>query len=140
MALHRFISKLAKKCLPSSFKKLRKVSAFEWTEECEKAFQDLKKYLQSPQVLSRLVEEEELFVYLSTYDQAVSAMLIREEDKIQKLVYYISRVLQGPELRYASIIKLAFALLIAVRKFREYGYLLLLLLLHRKVKTNTPLR
>ena len=44
MALHRFISKSAEKCL-HFFKKLRKASAFEWTDEYEKAFQDLKEYL-----------------------------------------------------------------------------------------------
>ena len=38
-ALNRFISKATDKCLPF-FKVLRK--AFEWTDECRKAFQDLK--------------------------------------------------------------------------------------------------
>ena len=37
-ALNRFVSKATDKCLPF-FKVLRK--AFEWTDECQKAFQDL---------------------------------------------------------------------------------------------------
>ena len=40
--LNRFVSKAIDKCLPF-FKILRKV--FEWTDECQKAFQDLKVYL-----------------------------------------------------------------------------------------------
>ena len=40
-ALNRFVSKATDKCLPF-FKILKK--AFEWTNECQRAFQDLKTY------------------------------------------------------------------------------------------------
>ena len=40
--LNRFVSKATDKCLPF-FRVLRKY--FEWTDECQKAFEDLKKYL-----------------------------------------------------------------------------------------------
>ena len=48
-ALNRFISKTTDKCLPF-FKVLKK--AFEWTDECRKAFQDLKDYLIRAPLLS----------------------------------------------------------------------------------------
>ena len=48
-ALNRFVSKATDKCLPF-FRVLRK--SFEWTNECQKAFEDLKKYLSSPPLLS----------------------------------------------------------------------------------------
>ena len=41
-ALNRFVSKATNKCLPF-FKVLRK--AFEWMDECQQAFEDLKAYL-----------------------------------------------------------------------------------------------
>ena len=41
-ALNKFVSKATDKCLPF-FRVLKK--AFEWTDECQKAFQDLKMYL-----------------------------------------------------------------------------------------------
>ena len=47
--LNRFVSKATDKCLPF-FKVLRK--AFEWTNECQKAFQDLKVYLTIAPLLS----------------------------------------------------------------------------------------
>ena len=50
-ALNRFVSKATDKCLPF-FKVLRK--AFEWTDECQKAFQDLKDYLRSEEHTSEL--------------------------------------------------------------------------------------
>ena len=43
-ALNRFVSKETERCLPF-FRTLRK--SFEWTDECQKAFKDLKKYLSS---------------------------------------------------------------------------------------------
>ena len=43
-ALNRFVSKEMERCLPF-FRTLRK--SFEWTDECQKAFEDLKKYLSS---------------------------------------------------------------------------------------------
>jgi ribonuclease HI len=46
--------------------------------------------------------------------------LIREEERIQKPVYYTSRTLRGAEERYTNMEKLAFALLIASRKLRPY--------------------
>ena len=96
-ALNRFVSRATDRCLPF-FKILRK--AFEWTEECEKAFQELKKYLTTPPLLSTPVEKEELFLYLAVSPLAVSSALVREEHGVQYPAYYTSRALQGAESRY----------------------------------------
>ena len=56
-ALNRFVSKATDKCLPF-FKILRK--AFEWTDECQKAFQDLKVYLTTAPLLSPSILGEDL--------------------------------------------------------------------------------
>ena len=61
-ALNRFVSKTTDKCLPF-FRVLRK--SFEWTDECQKAFEDLKKYLSSPPLLSPSVPGEELYLYIA---------------------------------------------------------------------------
>ena len=50
----------------------------------------------------------------------MSLALIKEERRIQKTVYYTSRVLEGVEGRYPMMEKLAFALIIASRKLRHY--------------------
>ena len=84
------------------------------------AFQQLKEYLRLPSLLTVLAMDEELIVYLFVSPITVSAMLIQEEDKIQKLLYYVSKVLMGAETRYLKIEKLVYALLIAVRKLRHY--------------------
>ena len=89
-------------------------------DECQKAFQDLKTYLVIAPLLSPSVTGEELYLYLAVTPYAVSSALIREEGRVQKLVYYTSRALRGAEGRYSLIEKLAFALITASRKLRHY--------------------
>ena len=88
VALSRFVSKAMDKCLPF-FRTLRK--SFEWTDECQKAFEDLKKYLSSLPLLSPSKPEEELYLYLAISQAEVSAALVREEDGSQRPVYFISQ-------------------------------------------------
>ena len=47
---------------------------------------------------------------------AVSAALIREENKTQLPVYYVSQAFQGVEAKYLQIEKIAFTLIVASRK------------------------
>ena len=116
-AFNRFVSKTIDKRLPF-FKVLKK--EFEWTDECQRAFQDLKTYLVMAPLLSLSMVGEELFLYLVVTPYAVSSALIKEEGKVQKPVYYTSRALRGAEGRYLLIEKLAFALIMASKKLRHY--------------------
>ena len=63
--------------------------------------------------------EEELFMYFSVSDHAVSAMLLRERG-IQQPVYYISKTLVNAETRYFPLEKLVLALVHATRKLPQY--------------------
>ena len=89
-------------------------------EECETTFQELKRYLSNPPFLSPSKEGEDLFLYLAVSVTAVSVALIREENKIQLSVYYISQAFQATETRYPRIEKITFALIVASRKLRSY--------------------
>ena len=77
--LNRFLSRATDKCLPF-FRMLKK--SFEWTNECQQAFEELKAYLSAPPLLSPSQPGEELFLYLAVSPAAVSAALIREEEKV----------------------------------------------------------
>ncbi|KAL2487159.1 Ribonuclease H [Abeliophyllum distichum] len=61
---------------------------FEWTEEYEKAFQDLKILLGKAPLLSKPKVGEILLVYLVVSEKAVSSVLIQEEGPVQLPVYY----------------------------------------------------
>nr|POE49922.1 retrovirus-related pol polyprotein from transposon 412 [Quercus suber] len=106
-ALNSFVSKATDRCLPF-FRVLRK--SFEWTDECQKAFEDLKKYLALPPLLSLSKPGEDLYLYLAASQVAVSAALVREEEGTQRPVYFISKGFRGAEERYPHMEKLAFAL------------------------------
>ncbi|GFS36997.1 hypothetical protein Acr_00g0049130 [Actinidia rufa] len=88
-ALNRFVSKSADKCLPF-FKILRKSQTFQWSEESENAFQQLKEYLGSPPLLSVPTANEDLYVYLSASPTAISAVLV--EKKIESKNQYTTKL------------------------------------------------
>ena len=62
---------------------------------------------------------EDLFIYLSVFDHAVSAVLLRDQG-VQQLVYYISKTLVDIETRYLPLEKLVLALVHATRKLPHY--------------------
>ncbi|XP_074373823.1 putative mitochondrial protein AtMg00860 [Apium graveolens] len=76
-ALGRFISKSGNKCLPF-FKTLKKVD-FEWKTESQEAFEQLKKYMAEAPLLAKPSPEDILYLYLTVSEQAVSAVLVKEE-------------------------------------------------------------
>ena len=100
------------------FRTLKK--SFEWTAECQQAFEELKAYLSSPPLLSPSQLGEELFLYLAVSPATVSTALIREEERVQKPIYYASHVLRRAEERYPPMEKLAFALVTATHKLKPY--------------------
>ncbi|KAL2230582.1 UNVERIFIED_CONTAM: Retrovirus-related Pol polyprotein from transposon [Sesamum indicum] len=118
-SLGRFISRSADRSLPF-FKALRKPKSFAWTQECEQALQELKEYLTKPPLLANPKEGETLFLYLGVSENAVSSVLVREEANNQNPIYYVSKMLQGAELRYSEMEKLALALVVTARKLRPY--------------------
>ncbi|XP_074271450.1 uncharacterized protein LOC141595386 [Silene latifolia] len=95
-ALNRFISRASDRC-KLFYDILRKSQKFEWTEEHEKAFAELKSYLSTPPLLAKSEQGEPLFLYLSVTEAAVSAVLVKEQEGVQHPVYYISKSLSPAE-------------------------------------------
>ncbi|KAL0401879.1 UNVERIFIED_CONTAM: Retrovirus-related Pol polyprotein from transposon.6 [Sesamum latifolium] len=87
VALSRFISKAAEKSLPF-LKILRKEKTFEWDAPCQQAFEELKSYLAGLPLLVKPSPGDTLHLYLSATPQAVSSVLIREEEEKQMPIYY----------------------------------------------------
>ena len=76
----------------------------------------MKKFLVKPQVLSKPKDGEPFYIHLSITEKAISSVQIREDEKQQKLVYYVNKALQGAKVRYQKIKKLAFALVISAKR------------------------
>ena len=85
-ALNCFIFKFVNCCCPF-YQLLKKWKGFQWNEECEKTFWNLKEYLARAPMLTTLESEEDLFMYLSMFNHAVSAVLLRDQG-MQQPVYY----------------------------------------------------
>lgn len=63
----------------------------------------------TPPLLAKLNEGDVLYLYLVVSEEVVTAVLIKEENDIQKSVYYTNKVLHGAEIRYKKVEKFAFA-------------------------------
>lgn len=73
VALNRFISKFVDKCRPF-FQLLKKWKDFEWMEECQWAFSELKAYLAQAPILSQPVAIE--ILYMAMTNHTMNAVLI----------------------------------------------------------------
>ncbi|XP_021990933.1 uncharacterized protein LOC110887663 [Helianthus annuus] len=121
-ALNRFLANHAAKSYPfiSTLHNCAKKSHFQWTPEAEIAFKQMKECLIQLPTLTAPREEEPLILYLSAAEVAVGAVLMVERDGVQTPIYYISKMLTGPETRYSIIEKLVLALVHASRRLRRY--------------------
>ncbi|PKU64464.1 putative mitochondrial protein [Dendrobium catenatum] len=120
-ALSHFLVRSGDKYLPF-FKILRGVrnSDFQWTDECQEAFEQLRKYLASPPLLFKLTSGEKLYLYIAVLAQTISSVLVREENATQRPVYYVSKILSETEGRYPLADKTALALVYSARKLHPY--------------------
>ena len=84
---------------------LHKSKDFAWSEECDRSFEELKKYLAHPPILSRPKREEVLYTYIAITAHAVSLVLIQMKEGVQKPIYYLSKSLQEAKTRYLPLEK-----------------------------------
>ena len=118
-ALNRFISRSADRCRPS-FLLINKWKDFECTTECDVAFQQLKGYLARPPVISSLEPDEVLFAYIVVVSYAVSLVLIRVDNGVQRPVYYVSKSLHEAEVRYLLQEKAILVVVLGTHKLPHY--------------------
>ena len=78
---------------------MKKGDNFEWSEEAQKAFDDLKRTLSTPPILVTPTEKEPMLLYIAATNQVVSTALVVERPEegkthgVQRPVYYVSEVL-----------------------------------------------
>ena len=76
----------------------------------------MKLYLAHPSILSSPEPSEDLYMYLAMFEHAVSVVLIRVQDGVQRLVYYVSKTLLDSKTQYLPLEKMALTLVHATRK------------------------
>ena len=93
----RFIENFSKIAKPMT-ELLNKDTKFNWTEECEASFQELKKCLVTSPVLILPDQRKDYEVYCDTSRRGLGAVLMEEG----RVVSYASRQLKPHELNYGT--------------------------------------
>ena len=70
--------------------------------------------------MSSLEEENVIFAYIVIASYAVSLVLIRVDNGVQQLVYYVSKSLHETEVRYLPLEKAILAVVHATWKLPHY--------------------
>ena len=118
-ALNRFISRSADRCRPF-YLLINKWKGFEWSKDCIVAFQQLKEYLSRLPIMFSPEADEVLYAYIAVAPHAVSLVLIRDDNGLEKPVYYVSKSLHEAEVRYLPLEKAILAVVYAMRKLPYY--------------------
>jgi len=59
-------------------------------------------------------------LYFEVTNRAISSVLVQEQDQEEKPIYFVRKVLQGPEVRYQTIEKAALTVVLSARRLRHY--------------------
>jgi len=70
--------------------------------------------------MSKPKEEEVLFAYIVVASHAVSLVLIRVDNEVQRPVYYVSKSLNEVEVRYLPLEKAILVVVLATQKLPHY--------------------
>jgi hypothetical protein len=123
-ALSRFVARLGEKALPFYALMKKSDKKFEWTEEADTVFSQLKKVLSTPPVLVAPKEREPLLLYIAATHQVVSMVFVVEQSEewkaqgVQQPVYFLSEVLSPSKQCYPHYQKLAYNMFTTAQKLR----------------------
>ncbi|XP_010519129.1 PREDICTED: uncharacterized protein LOC104798657 [Tarenaya hassleriana] len=115
----RFIKDFSKISRPLT-ELLAKDAPFEFTHECEAAFETLKKALISPPIIQPPDWEAPFELMCDASDFAVGAVLGQRKDRKLHTIYYASRTLDDAQVNYSTTEKELLAIVFAFEKFRSY--------------------
>ncbi|XP_073353583.1 uncharacterized protein [Aegilops tauschii subsp. strangulata] len=82
---YKFLSRLGERALPL-YQLMKKTAPFEWNDQADEAFWDLKRMLSTAPVLAAPAEKEPLLLYIATTSRSVSTVMVverPEKDKVQ---------------------------------------------------------
>jgi hypothetical protein len=97
-----------------------KKATFDWTNDCEEAFEELKERLTTAPVLAMPADTGKFWLDTDASNLAIGAVLSQEQDGVEKVIAYASRTLSGPERNYCVTRKELLAVVFFVKHFRSY--------------------
>ena len=98
----------------------RKHARFEWSEDCQGAFETLKQQLITAPVLSYPAREGKYILDTDASDFAIGAVLSQIQDGEERVIAYASRVLGPAKQNYCTTKKELLAVVVFVDHFKHY--------------------
>ena len=124
-SLSQFVSRLGEKALPL-YQLMKKTTKFEWNDQADEAFCDLKRVVSSLPILAAPAEREPILIYIAATTRVVSVVLVverKEEGKVllvQRPIYYLSKVLSASKPNYPHYQKMCHGVYFAAKKLKQY--------------------
>ena len=98
----------------------KKGATFEWTNECETAFQELKRALSSTPILVALCDDGQYVLDTDASDTALGAVLQQEQNGKLHVIGYASRTLTPAEARYCITRRELLGVVFGLKKYRQH--------------------
>ena len=100
---------------------IRKGEIFEWSKDCQEAFEHLKQALRSAPVLVKANMNKQFVIHVDSSDFATGGALLQVNERGSlSPVGYFSRKFTGPERRYSATDKEALGVVLICRYFHHY--------------------
>ena len=100
----------------------RKDVKFNWTNECQEAFENLKQKLITAPILAQFREQAHNEIYTDASNYGMSAILGQIHNDKHVVICYSSKMFNATQLNYSISEKECCALIYAVQKYRHYIY------------------
>lgn len=95
---------------------------FEWSNECNEAFDNSKKLILNDRLLVHYDPNKELAIHCDASPYGVGAILSHIVDGIDRPIMFASSSLTAAQKNYAQLHREALAIIFAVKKFHKYVY------------------
>jgi len=119
---HRFVPNMATIAEPL-YALMKKNVHYKWSEQCQKAFEQIKEILVRDPILRYPNFEREFILHTDASDVGVGAVLAQlDDDGKEYVVSYASRSLSKEEKNYTVTERECLAVIFATKQFRSYIY------------------
>ena len=99
---------------------LQKESPFQWSKECQRAYDDVKKAVTSDQVLVHFNPDLPMILTTDASNNAVGGILSHELPEGLRPVAFVSRALSRSERNYSTLEKESLSIVFCVKKLKQY--------------------
>lgn len=96
--------------------------AFEWTKECQSAFDTLKDALVSAPILGYPNDKDQMFLDCDASSVAIGAVLSQHQNGQERVIAYFSKTLNKTQRQYCVTRRELLAIVEAVKHFHHYLY------------------